>query len=147
MLEQLATHWPAIVSPEATVVAAAELMDTDGVGALVVLDGDRITGIVTDRDIVVRGVARRIDPEGRIDSIMSTDPILIDADASIADAVARCRENDIRRLPVMRDGQMVGMVTTDDLLLHLANVLSDVVSPVGEQARHGERSPRPPAVP
>ena len=147
MLEQLATHWPAVVSPGTPVVAAAELMNTEGVGALVVLDDDRVTGIVTDRDIVVRGVARRIDPDGRIDSIMSTDPILIDADASIADALALCREHDIRRLPVTRGGQMVGMVTTDDLLLHLAHLLTVAVSPVEEQARHGAPAPRPPAVP
>jgi CBS domain-containing protein len=74
------TAKPAVTVPvDATIETAAQLMDKHAVGAVVVVDDDRPVGIVTDRDIVVRGVARRSPFDGRIDSAMTSGVVAIDA--------------------------------------------------------------------
>ena len=100
-----------------TLRAAAQLMDDSGVGALVVLDGDAIAGIATDRDLVRRGLARGLSSDARIDSVMSTPVVTIDASADAHDAYAILRTSPIRRLVVVDRGRFVGMVSIDDLLI------------------------------
>lgn len=58
------------VGPERTMREVAEIMESSGVGALAVIDGDHLVGIVTDRDLVRRGLARRLPPDARVDSLM-----------------------------------------------------------------------------
>lgn len=69
---------PVTIAADASLADAAELMDRAVVGCLVVLDGDRPVGIVTDRDLVVRGLARRLPWDSRIDSVMSTELVTLD---------------------------------------------------------------------
>jgi len=122
---------PAItVLPATSLTKAAKLMDDAGVGALLVVDGGVLTGIVTDRDIVVRGVAEGFGGEARIDSVMTTQPVTIDVNADIAEASQALAERKFRRLPVVNAGSVVGIVTADDLLLAIVTQLSDVVWPI-----------------
>jgi CBS domain-containing protein len=138
---------PATVPRDGTITEAAEAMDRLAVGALVVVEpGGQPVGIVTDRDLVVRAVARRLSPDARIDAVMSTDLVTMAADADLRDALAVFEEHAIRRLPLVADGRLVGMVTVDDLFVDLTADLTRLVRPVTGQVLFGHREPVSPAV-
>ncbi len=118
------------IESTATLREAAQLMESAGVGTLVIIDGGSPTGIVTDRDLVCRGLARSADPQGRIDSIMSSPVATIDAEADLRDAFAILSERAIRRLVVMSGTEFVGVISIDDLLMNIAADLSHVVRPI-----------------
>lgn len=105
-------------------------MEQAGVGALAVVDGTSLVGIVTDRDLVRRAMARGLAPEARVDGVMSAPVLTIEADADLHDAFALFRSNAVRRLAVVRGGEFVGMITIDDLLVDLAADLADLARPV-----------------
>lgn len=127
------------VGPDCTIHEAAHIMDASLVGALVILDNAAIVGIVTDRDIVRRAVAGGLPLDGRIDAIMTTDVVTIDADADVHDAFAVFRTHAVRRLPAVRGGKFVAMITVDDVLVDLAAELSDLTKPVAAEVFFGHR--------
>ena len=92
------------IGPDRTVRDAAIVMNQAGVGALVITERDRPMGIVTDRDLVRRVVARGLAPEARIDGVMSSPVVTVDADADLHDAFAVFRTNAVRRLAVFATG-------------------------------------------
>lgn len=120
----------ATVEVTATIAEAAKEMADRGVGALCVTEGNLLVGIVTDRDVVVRGVARAVPADGRIDSVMTMEPVTIDAAADLEDAVEAFAQHPFRRLPVIRDGELAGMVTVDDLLVNAAQDFSRLCRPI-----------------
>lgn len=120
----------ATVEVTATIAEAAKVMADRGVGALCVTEGNLLVGIATDRDVVVRGVARAVPVDGRIDSVMTMEPVTIDADADVEDAVEAFAQHPFRRLPVIRDGELAGMVTVDDLLVNAAQDFSRLCRPI-----------------
>lgn len=134
------------VAPDRTVREAATLMDAAGVGSLAVVDGERLVGIVTDRDLVRRAVARGLDGDVRVDGVMTTELVTIDADADLHDAFATFRTHGIRRLPVMRSGRFVGMLTIDDLLVDVAADLADLARPVTAEILFAHRDAPVPAI-
>jgi CBS domain-containing protein len=132
------------IEPERTIHDAAAVMEQTGVGALAVIDGDRLVGIVTDRDLVRRGLAQGLPTDARVDGIMSTPVVTIDADADLHSAFALFRTHAIRRLAVVRGGQFVGMITIDDLLVDVAADLVDLSRPVEAEilfAHHDSPAP------
>lgn len=135
----------ATITNDASIADAAKLMDARVVGALVVTDGDRPVGIVTDRDLVVRALARGVPADARVDAVMSPGIMALGADDDVRCALPIFRSNAIRRLPVVRDGKIVGMLTADDLLIDLIADLGDVVRPITGQVAFGH--PEESAVP
>lgn len=132
------------IEPERTIHDTAAVMEQTGVGALAVIDGDRLVGIVTDRDLVRRGLAQGLPTDARVDGIMSTPVVTIDADADLHSAFALFRTHAIRRLAVVRGGQFVGMITIDDLLVDVAADLVDLSRPVEAEilfAHHDSPAP------
>ena len=134
------------VPPDATLQAAAELMDQTAVGALVVLDGDDAVGIVTDRDLVVRGVARGLPSDARVDNVMTTALITLPADADLRAALPIFRRHAIRRLPLTENGKVMGMLTLDDLLIDVIADLADLARPITGEVVFGHPDPKVPAV-
>jgi CBS domain-containing protein len=118
------------VPPSSTLSHAAEVMESANVGAVVVLDGERLAGIVTDRDIVVRGVAHKLPADARVDAVMTTEVVTLHADADLRSALPIFNTHACRRLPLMRDDRVVGMLTVDDLLVDLIADLADVARPI-----------------
>ena len=118
------------IGPERSIRDAAEVMEQTGVGALAIIDGDRLVGIATDRDLVRRGLAKGLSHEARVDAVMTAPVVTIDADADLHDAFALLRTHAVRRLAVVRGAQFVGMITLDDLLIDLAADLGDLARPV-----------------
>lgn len=113
------------LSPDATVVDAAQLMDEHGFGGVVVTDeDDSIEGIITETDIVglvAEGAAEIADQP--VSEYMSSEVVTASATDTLRDAADAMIENDIRRLPVVNgDTGVVGIITTTDLTAYLSHV-------------------------
>jgi CBS domain-containing protein len=107
---------PVCLDTDATLTEAAECMADRDIGDVLILDGDTLVGIVTDRDIVVRALARHLDPEqSTVSQILSGDVISVTPDDSIDHAVELMRERAIRRLPVCMGSEPIGVVSIGDL--------------------------------
>jgi CBS domain-containing protein len=107
-----------------TLDRAAQLMRTMNVGALPICDvNDRMTGMLTDRDIVVKCVAMGHDPaEVTAGELAEGTPRWIDADASIGEALAEMKKHQIRRLPVVEDKKLIGMISEADIARSLSQM-------------------------
>jgi CBS domain-containing protein len=115
-VEEIMTRDPRTVNAGDPVIEAARIMRDSDIGDAIVMDGGQVTGIVTDRDIVVRGVAEGIDAESAsVSDVCTTGVETIEPEASVDEALSRMREKDIRRLPVAKDGQPVGIISLGDL--------------------------------
>jgi len=107
-----------VCDADTTIADVARIMRDRHVGDVLVSSDGRLRGIATDRDIVVRCVAEKGDlDDRRIGDLLTTDPVMVDPDASVGDAVQRMVDNSIRRLPVVDDGKLVGVVTLGDLAI------------------------------
>lgn len=132
------------VEPDRTIADVAKLMNSAGVGAVAVLDGDRLIGVVTDRDLVRRGLARDLPADARVDSVMTSPVVTIDADAPLHDAVDTFARHAVRRLAVVDHDRFVGVVSLDDLLLDLADDLRSLTAPLAAEVAAPQRdSPLP----
>lgn len=96
------------INVDSSVFEAAELMCSSQLGCLVVVDGEEPVGIVTERDIVRRVVAKRLSLDTKISEVMSKSLITVDTDASLKEAARLMSTNKIRRLPVSKENKLVG---------------------------------------
>ncbi len=135
------------VAVDATLATVADMMRIAGVGTVAVLDGDDLVGIVTDRDLVCRGLARRLDPGARIDGLMSSPVVTIDAEADLRDALPLFHDHAIRRLAVTDGGRFVGVVAIDDLLVDVVSDLGALVRPLTAEVLFPQQDPSVPVVP
>ena len=108
-----------VIPPDSSIRAAAQRMAKLGVGALPVCDGERLIGMVTDRDITVRAVAEGLDPDQTpVRDCMSPKIVYCFEDQSLEEARNVMEEKQIRRLPVIsRDKQLVGILAIGDLAI------------------------------
>jgi CBS domain-containing protein len=106
---------PVTVEASATVEEAAKLMDQNDIGNVLVVENNEVQGIVTDRDIVVRVVAKGNGPDASVREAATTDLETLEPDASIDDAIKKMQQGNVRRLPVVEDGKPVGVVSLGDL--------------------------------
>jgi CBS domain-containing protein len=109
------TAEPIVLQHDQSIADAAQAMRDAAVGAVLVVDGDKLCGLVTDRDIVVRAVAASALPESPVGQVVSPDLVAVDADDETADAARVMQDNAVRRLPVLEDGRIVGIVSIGDL--------------------------------
>ena len=116
-VQDVMTPNPCAISPEASVMDAAQIMRECDIGDVVVLEGDWLFGILTDRDIVVRALAEGLEPDSTpVGEICSRELTTIEPTASVKQAVRLMREKAIRRLPVVDDsGHVIGIVSIGDV--------------------------------
>jgi CBS domain-containing protein len=116
-VKDLMTPRPTVVRPEDTASQAATLMKQNDCGAIpVVTDGGKLVGIVTDRDIVLRAVAAGKDPRSTpVSAVMTADPVTLSPGASADEAEKLMADRQVRRLPVVEGGHLVGIVVTAQL--------------------------------
>jgi len=116
-IRDVMTPNPCAISPTASVLEAAQVMRGYDIGDVIVLEEERLFGILTDRDIVVRALAEGADPETTpVGEICSRDLTTIEPTASVGQAVRLMRERAIRRLPVVDDeGFVMGIVSLGDV--------------------------------
>jgi CBS domain-containing protein len=130
-----------LASPRETLAEVAQMMAERDIGFMPVGDGDRIVGMVTDRDIVVRGVAAGKGPATPISEVMTGDVKYCFDDEDIDHVILNMGENQVRRLPVMnRQKRLVGIVTLADAALEhdpvvVGEAFLRVVEPGGEHCQ------------
>jgi len=131
-VKQLMTPYPVVVDAATPVAQCARLMDDRDIGALGVMREGRLAGVLTDRDIVIRAVARERDLATLSAGELATPEVVAVApDAPIEDAERRMRDHAVRRLFIVADdGRPLGILTLDDLI-----ALSDPLSTVAQQIR------------
>jgi CBS domain-containing protein len=95
---------------------AAQLMKAEDVGSLPVVENSRLVAILTDRDIVVRAVAERIDPQSMtVGDVASQKPVTVEPEQDLDEALTLMAKHQVRRLPVVEDGLLVGMLAQADV--------------------------------
>jgi CBS domain-containing protein len=116
-VKDLMTPKPTVVRPEDTASQAATLMKQQDCGAIpVVKNGGTLVGIVTDRDIVLRVVAAGKDAKSTpISAVMTADPVTLSPDSDADEAEKLMADRQVRRLPVVEDGHLVGILVTAQL--------------------------------
>ena len=109
---------PRSIGASATVVEAARLMREEHVGSLPITDDERLVGMITDRDITTRVVAEAADLETTsVGDVYSRDPISVEADKDLGEALQLMARHQVRRLPVVENGRLVGIVAQADIAL------------------------------
>lgn len=119
---------PVTAAPDATVASARATMESAGIRHLPIVDGQKLVGIVSDRDIAIRDAALRaaladhtvgelLDDDRPVEAVMSPSPHVVDVDASLRDAARAMVSRHINALPVMDDGRLAGIITSVDCLL------------------------------
>ncbi|GMA14026.1 CBS domain-containing protein [Deinococcus metallilatus] len=114
-LRDIMTPDPVTVDPMATLKEVATLMLEQDIGSVLVVENDRPTGIITDRDIVIRAVAYGHDFGTPVTDYTTGDVFTMDANASIEDAAREMADRQLHRIPVTENGRLVGMVSLGDL--------------------------------
>ncbi|WP_028880618.1 DUF294 nucleotidyltransferase-like domain-containing protein [Terasakiella pusilla] len=107
---------PVTIEPETTIQQAAQKMSKEGVSCLLVLKDDAIVGIVTDKDLRNRVVAKGFDIAKPLSDIMTANPICIDAEDYLFDAMLLMSQKNIRHLPVMDAGRAAGVITNTNIV-------------------------------
>ena len=110
------TEKPTTIAGSASATEAAKLMSSENVGSLPVVEGNELVGIVTDRDLVVQVVARGQDPDSiRVSDIYSKKPVVASPDEPLDEALKRMASEQVRRLPVVSEGRLVGILAQADV--------------------------------
>lgn len=126
----------AYVTPNTPVVEIAKIMKDKNIGSVPVLDGDKVVGIVTDRDIVLRDIAFGKNPnEVLAKDVMTVGVTTANHNMDIHDAARIMAEKQVRRLPVVENGRLVGMLAIGDIAVEsrladdAGEALSDISKP------------------
>lgn len=105
------------VQRSASVLEAVRSMADKNVGAMAVLDGTRLVGIFSERDVITRVVSKGLDPVSvKVDQVMTKDLIVADSSESDEDCLRKMKAGNCRHLPVITDGLLVGLISLRDLL-------------------------------
>jgi CBS domain-containing protein len=117
-VRDIMTNSVGTLAPSNTIAEVAQQMRMLNVGSIPLVQSERLVGVITDRDIVLRVVADGLDPhQERADLHMSPDPITVAPDTSVEEAAQVMARAQIRRLPVVEDGKLVGYLALGDLAL------------------------------
>jgi CBS domain-containing protein len=125
------------ILPSTPVTEAATIMRDENIGSLVVVDVDkRLLGIITDRDIVVSVVANGKSPaEIVVGDVMTSELITVQEDESVFEILRVLGKNSVRRVPVLRRGRLVGIVSVDDLIVLVVTELSNLASALSSTSK------------
>jgi CBS domain-containing protein len=134
-----------VASPEQTVQQAARLMESLDAGVLPVGENDRLIGMITDRDIAIRGVAKGKGPRAKVRDVMTEDVVYCFDDQDVEEVTQNMGDNQVRRLPVVnRDKRLVGILSLGDVAtthegIATAEALNKISQPGGERSQSSGR--------
>jgi CBS domain-containing protein len=112
------TEDPRSIAASASVVEAARLMRDGHIGSLPITDNEQLVGMITDRDIATRVVAEAADPQTTsVEDVYSRDLISVGPDEDLEEALQLMARHQVRRLPVVENGRLVGIVAQADIAL------------------------------
>ena len=132
-VKDLMTKDALTIDSNKTIIEAAALMSQNDVGDLVVTENHTPVGIVTERDFVRRVLAVGKSASTRVSEVMSSPLRVIDPEAPIKEAARRMVNKKIRRLPVIEDNKLVGIITATDFARHLSKktLTDDILEAIG----------------
>ena len=127
-----------VASPDDNLQRAAQLMEKNDFGVLPVGENDRLVGMLSDRDIVIRAVARGLAPDrAKVREVMSTDVKYVYDDESVSEVASKMSELQVRRLPVLnRDKRLVGIVSLGDLAVNEPTPAGAALSSISQPGHH-----------
>lgn len=118
-VREVMTSNPETCPPDASIVDAAKAMAQKDVGPIPVVEGERLVGLLTDRDIVVQVVAKGLDPQSTtVSEIASSDLSTVSPDEDLDQALRLLAERQVRRLPVVEGDKLVGILAQADIARH-----------------------------
>lgn len=115
-ISDIMTRDPQTADANDSLQTVAQAMAAGDFGSMPVIEEGRLAGVVTDRDIAVRGVALGLDPDTPVSEVMSPDPVCVAPDCDLAEAAGLMQANRIRRLYVTRAGALVGVAALADVV-------------------------------
>jgi uncharacterized protein (DUF2267 family) len=133
-------QWPRllVLTPGTSVLEAARALENNQVGAVLVQRDGRLVGIVTDRDLAIRVLARGLDPaETTLGEVMTSNLVTLPSDGSRAEAIRLMRLRGIRRIPILSEGRITGLVTLDDFVADESVPLVDLAEVIRAQIGDG----------
>ncbi|MXM62756.1 CBS domain-containing protein [Streptomyces sp. HUCO-GS316] len=117
-VRDIMTSEPVTVEPQTSITAVAQLMRDEDIGAVLVIEGDSLRGLVSDRDLVLRALAEGGDPgQTTVARACSEDLVTVGPDDDLDQAVRLMREHSVRRIPVVDHGHPVGIVSLGDMAI------------------------------
>ena len=131
------------ISPETSITEACTLMEQNNVGSLVAEKNGKLCGIVTDRDIVIRGIAQGKGPKAKVRDVMTKDVKYCFDDQEVEEVTRNMADIQVRRLPVLnRDKRLVGILSLGDIALSTdgqgaGDALCGISRPGGEHTQTG----------
>jgi CBS domain-containing protein len=118
-VSEVMTRDVVVANPRQSICDAAKLMAESDMGALPVGENDRLVGVITDRDIAVRAVAKRLSPDTPVRDVMSQEVLYCFEDEEVEHVARNMADQQVRRLPVLnREKRLIGIVSIGDLALH-----------------------------
>lgn len=129
-VSEVMTSPPVCVAPHVSLGEVTRRMAERAVGSVLVVEDGALRGIVTDRDLALRGVGGGLAPGAPAVAVMSAQVVTVDADDDLQVAYLTFRRTGVRRLPVLDEGRVVGVLTVDDLFLDVFRRLADLLGPV-----------------
>lgn len=117
-----------VITPSSSIREAADKMNKYRIGSLIALSGSgQVVGIITERDILTDVVALgKLSDEVKVEDVMTKDLITISPDASLEDAADLMNNNKIKKLPVIENGRLVGIITASDLIAYEEKLIEKV---------------------
>jgi CBS domain-containing protein len=116
-------------------------MNSENIGALLVMEGDKLTGIFTERDALNKVLAAGIDPTStKVSEVMTKDPYCVDPSTTVEEAMSIVTDHRVRHLPILHNGSLVGLISSGDLTHWLvedkAGEIKDLVDIAARRRRH-----------
>jgi len=119
-VKDIATKSIFSIDARKTVLEAAKLMSAYGRGSLIVNEGTSAHGIITEKDLIRRVLAKNLPYTTRVEEVMSKPLITVEADMDIKDAARLMLIKKIRRLPIEENGELIGTINSNDILRHFS---------------------------
>jgi CBS domain-containing protein len=129
------------VHPNATVMAAVNLMNDHNVGSVVVMNDDVLVGIFTERDVLTRVVGARASADTFVADVMTKQPNTVSTVTPIADVMRLMSQRRCRHFPVVDDGEVVGLVSIGDITRHMIHTLEEDVESLHNYVNSGAAYP------
>jgi CBS domain-containing protein len=135
------TAEPRSAEPSQSLVEAAQVMKQEDVGSLPVVEGGRLLAVLTDRDIVVRAVAKGVDLQAtRVGDVASREPVTVGPEEDLDEALRLMARHKVRRLPVVDEQRLVGMLAQADVASEAkASKTGEVVEEISQRSGGGRR--------
>jgi CBS domain-containing protein len=134
------TQNPRSIKASASVVEAARLMREEHIGSVPITDDEQLVGMITDRDITTRVVAEAGDPmKTSVGDVYSRDLIIVEPDKGLDEALQLMARHQVRRLPVVENGRLVGIVAQADIALNENDKTGELVEAISQPSERERR--------